>query len=198
MLKKDELKVLKALLEDLSKEYSLLALSRLLKQQYFQTYRTVHQLKTAEEIKIKQVGKSRIVQLDWTKNHLNYLLAEIERTNDFCKKTKFKLLREDTQNIGKNFICLLFGSQAKTPKTSSDIDLLFIIPKEYDSDLFEKEVKAKLLYSNLDISIIPEESLHEMWSYPAKFNLGNELLKKHIILYGAEHFLNLFRKHHVG
>lgn len=198
MLKKDELKVLKALLEDLSKEYSLLALSRLLKQQYFQTYRTVHQLETAGEIKIKPVGKSRIVQLDWTKNHLNYLLAEIERANDFCKKTKFRLLREDVQNIGKNFICLLFGSQVKTPKANSDIDILFIIPKKYDSSLFEKEVKTKLLYSNLDISIIPEESLHEMWSHPAKFNLGNELLKKHIILYGAEHFLNLFRKHYVG
>ncbi len=199
MLTKNELKVLKLLLSDLTRELSIMDAAKLLKQEYVQTYRTVKLLAKSGDVVLKKVGKSKILKLDFTKSHSNYLLAELERTNDICKKnTLAAIVRKNIQEINKNFICILFGSQAVKPKPNSDMDLLFVIPKEYNFNEFEKIVQNKLIAVNADIVIVPENSLHEMWANPQKLNVGNELLKKHIILYGAEHFWNLWRKHHVG
>ncbi len=199
MLTKNELKVLKLLLNDLTRELSIMDAAKLLKQEYVQTYRTVKLLVKSGNLHLKRIGKSQILQLDFSKSHSDYILAEMERVNDLCKKnTLVAIVRKNLLEINKNFICILFGSQAVKPKPNSDIDLLFVIPKEYDFNEFEKLVKNKLVAVNADIVIVPESSLHEMWSNPQKLNVGNELLKKHIILYGAEHFWNLWRKHHVG
>ena len=200
MLKKDELKVLKSLFDDLTTDLTIMDIARILKQKNFQTYMTIKNLAKSGDVIIKNVGKSNVVKLDIAKYNTNYIIAEIERTNNICKKnTSVKLVTEDIKRINKQFVCILFGSQVKKPKLKSDIDLLFLIPKEYDYGSFEKEVRYALIArGKLDINIAFDESLHEMLSNPAKFNVGNELLKKHIVLYGAEHFLNLLRKHYVG
>ena len=44
MLKKDELKVLKLLFDDLTRSLTISDISRILKQKYFQTYRTISSL----------------------------------------------------------------------------------------------------------------------------------------------------------
>ena len=199
MLKKDEIKVLKVLFEDVTKELTIMDIAKRLDQKYVQNYRTVHNLAKSGEVIIKIIGKRKVVKLDFRKSHSNYILAEIERANDLCKKnTAVSVIRKDIQEINKNCICILFGSQTKKTKPKSDIDLLFVIPQEYNYEKFERSINDKLIATNTDRVIIPENSLHEMWANPQKLNLGNELLKKHIILYGAEHFLNLLRKHHVG
>ncbi|MBI4919469.1 nucleotidyltransferase domain-containing protein [archaeon] len=174
-------------------------LSRELKQKYFQTYRTIKNLNKTNDVKIKNVGKSKVVKLDLTRCNQNYVLAESERAEDVCKRISLKIVREDLQKISKNFVCVLFGSQVNKPKENSDIDLLFLIPKEYDYGKFENIARNALMsVGNVDVNIAFEESLHEMLAHPEKFNVGNELLKKHVVLYGAEHFLNLLRKHYVG
>jgi predicted nucleotidyltransferase len=137
--------------------------------------------------------------LDFSTDHSNYLLAEMERVNDLCKKnTLAAIVRKNLLEVNKNFICILFGSQAVKYKPNSDIDLLFVIPQEYDFSEFERIIRNALIATNADLTFVPESSLHEMWSNPQKLNVGNELLKRHIILYGAEHFWHLRRKHHVG
>lgn len=199
MLTKNELKVLKLLLNDLTKELNIMEVAKALNQEYVQTYRSVKLLVKSGDITLKKVGKSKILRPDFSKSHSNYLLAEMERTNDLCKKnTLAAIVRKNLLEVNKNFICVLFGSQTVKPKPNSDIDLLFVIPKEYDFNEFERIVRNALIAVNADITIVPESSLHEMWANPQKLNIGNELLKKHLILYGAEHFWNLWRKHHVG
>ena len=200
MLKKNELKVLKVLFDDLTRDLIIMDLAKVLKQKYFQTYTTVQTLLKSGNIKIKKIGKSNVIQLDFSKYNYNYVVAEIERSNDVCTKSKtIHIVRDDSKNIGKNFVCILFGSQVERPHPDSDIDLLFLIPKEYDYGSFEKTAHNALISAGkTDITIAFDESLHEMLSHPDKFNVGNEVLKKHIVLYGAEHFLNLLRKHYVG
>lgn len=200
MLRKDELKVLKVLLNDLTSDLTIMDLARVLKQKYFQTHTTVKNLVKSNNIKIKKVGKSSVIKLDFSKYNYNYVVAEIERSNDLCNKNKaISVVRDDIKNIGNNFICILFGSQVEKSRQDSDIDLLFIISKEYNYGSFEKIAHNSLISAGkTDINIVFDDSLHEMLSHPEKFNIGNELLKKHIVLYGAEHFLNLLRKHYVG
>ena len=67
-----------------------------------------------------------------------------------------------------------------------------------DYDKFDSMVRSKFYLYKYHLGISPESGLFEMWQHHEKLTVGNEILKKHIILYGAEHYLNLLRKHHVG
>ncbi len=199
MLKKDEMKVLKILCEDFTKDLTITDIAKTLKQKYVQTHRTIYNLNRSKSIHIKSIGKSKVIKLNLNKNHQEYVIAEIERANDLCKKNRLiSIVKKDIQELNKNYICILFGSQTKKSKPKSDIDLLFIIPQEYNLEEFEREAKKRLIARNTDITIIHEDSMHNMWSNPQKLNLGNEILTNHIFLYGAEHFFNLLRKHNVG
>ena len=199
MLKKDEVKVLKVLLDDLTQDLTITDIANILNQKYVQTYHTIYNLEKSHQIILKPIGKSKLVKLNFTKVYTNYIMAELERTEDLCKKnTSISVIRKQIQTLAKNCICIVFGSQTKKPTINSDIDLLFVIPHEYNYGEFEKAIHHQLIAANVDLVIVPESSLHEMWSHPKKLNIGNEILKKHVILYGAEHYLNLLRKHYVG
>ena len=198
MLKKDELKVLMALFDDLSRDITISDISRSLKQKYPQTYRTILALEKKALIKIKKIGKSKVIKLDFEKPHPEYIAAELERTKNACKNATVRVTKSDILRLQKNVICVLFGSYAdKTHKKDSDIDLLFVIPDEFDYGKFDDLLKIKFSYKH-HINITPERGMFEMWQHPEKLTVGNEILKKHIILYGTEHYLNLLRKHHVG
>ena len=198
MLKKDELKVLKLLLSDMTKEVTITDISKALKQNYFQTYRKISELTATENVSIKTIGKSKIVQLDYTKYNPHYIIAEVERMQDARVNKEIYLIQKQIIELHKNFICILFGSQVITPKKESDIDLLFIIPDNANYVLTEKAIKMQLAPYHCDINVIHEKNLLEMWANPKKLNLGNEILKKHIVLYGTEHFMNMLRHHYVG
>jgi len=199
MLKKNEIKVLEILCEDFTRDLTITDIAKKLKQKYVQTHKTIYSLEHTKIITIKSIGKSKIIKIKLDKDVPEYILAERERTNNLCKRNiSLAIIKKDIQEVTKNFICILFGSQTRKPKPQSDIDLLFIIPKEYNLEEFEREVKKKLIARNTDIVILTENSLHIMWSNPQKLNVGNEILKNHIILYGAEHFFNILRKHNVG
>ena len=198
MLKKDEVKVLKILFEDFTKNYTIHEISGQLGQKYAQTHRTVSSLKHSGNIEIERIGNSKVLKLDFTQINLNYLLIESEMLKDRLNNKTLKLIYERILNSYENIICILFGSQTKQPSSKSDFDLLFIIPPPADISYFEKKMKNQLSPYNCDINIVTERGLLEMWSNPKKLNVGNEILKSHVVLYGAEHFLNLLRKYYKG
>ncbi|MEK6920244.1 MAG: hypothetical protein AABX82_00050 [Nanoarchaeota archaeon] len=196
MLKKNELKVIKLLLNDFTRQWTIREIAKALRQNYFQTYMTITGLEKTKEVVTTTLGKSRIVQLDLEKYHAHYIIAEIERAEE-RNFGKLSLVIKQLVNIQEYYICLLFGSQVVQQKNDSDIDLLFVISDTANISVFEKEITRILSPYNCDINIVTEKSLFEMWSSPKKLNVGNEILKKHIILYGAEHFMVLLRKHYV-
>lgn len=198
MLKNNEMKVLKVLLEDFSAEINIHEISKILKQKYPQTYKTVIDLVKSDVLTIKKIGKSKILKLNFDKYNTHYSIAEIERSSELCKNKILGIIRDHIFNLNKNFICILFGSQTKGYKQGSDIDLLFILPEEYDINNFEKISRRNLTMYNCDIQVVNEKSMLEMWSNPLMLNVGNEILKNHIIFYNGEHFFNLLRRHYVG
>ena len=155
MLRKDELKVLKVLFDDLTNDLTIMDLANVLGQKYFQTHTTVKNLVKSGDVKIKKVGKSSVVRLDFSRFNYNYVLVEIERSNDLCKKNKvISIVRDDIKNVSKNFVCILFGSQVEKSRPDSDIDLLFLIPKDYNYGSFEKIAHNALVSSGkVDINI---------------------------------------------
>jgi hypothetical protein len=198
MLKKDELKILKLLFTDLTRNLTIMDISKELGQKYVQTYRTIKNLANNNDVQIDPVGNCKVVNLNLSKYNSNYVVAEIERQKEICKNKNINLIHKQILEINKNFVCILFGSQIKKALSNSDVDLLFVIPNEYSQNLFEKKVKQQLAPYNCDITIINEESLFNMWARPKRLNVGNEILKKHAVLYGSEHFINLLKKHYQG
>ena len=201
MLSKTELKILKLLFDDLTKEYTIREISLNLASPYPQTHRSTRSLLKRELIKRKKQGKSWIINLILEKSKGEYIFTELERKKDIGREySLIKILINDLKKLNySQFICVLFGSYAgKNAKKDSDIDLLFIIPKEYDYGKFEKAIKTTITLNKVDFNLTTDEGLMEMWKNPLKLNVGNELLKKHVVLYGAEQFLELRRKYYVG
>lgn len=201
MLTQTESRILELLFDDLTRRYSMLEISKILKIHYPQAYRNIKSLVDKELVTSVQEGKSVFISVSIAQVKKEYIITELLRRDESFKKyRKLKLIMQDLKRIPKvQFICILFGSYAKgIAKPDSDIDILFIIPKEYDYGMFEKNVKNAMLTANIDVNIAFDESLHEMWSNPKKLNVANELLKGHIVLKGAEAFLEAWRAHNVG
>lgn len=192
---------MKLLFEDLTKDFTIREISLTLKLPYPQTHRTISSLLKKKLIKKRKKGKSWLINLVLSETHDPYLNIETERKKELIDKHKIiKILIEDLERTEYNqFICILFGSYAeKKAKKDSDIDLLFIIPQEYNYEKFEKSVKNVITLRKTDTHLTTEKGLTEMWNNPLKLNVGNEILKKHVILFGAEQFLRLRRKYYVG
>lgn len=198
MLKKDELKVLKVLFNDFTKNHTIRGLSKELNQKYIQTYRTIKSLADSDNIYLEKLGNSKVAKIDFIKFNLNYIIVEFERLKDHVRNKNLEIIHKRIINLHENIICLLFGSQIKKTSIKSDFDLLFVIPEQFNYSSFERKVKNQLAPYNCDINIVTEKGLLDMWSNPKKLNVGNEILKSHIILYGAEHFFNLLIKHYRG
>lgn len=201
MLSLTELKILKLLFEDLTKEYTIREVSLVLNLPYPQAHRTVSSLFKKKLIKKKQKGKNWMVNLVLEEINDPYVDVELKRKEDVVNKYRLiRILTKDLERVKYNqFICILFGSYAGgRAKKDSDIDLLFVIPEEYDYGRFEKSVKGVITLREADINITTEKGLIEMWNTPKKLNVGNEILKTHVVLFGAEQFLRLRRRYYVG
>lgn len=198
MLQKNESRIIQLLVANIGADLTFSDIAAKLGQKYPQTHRSIKNLLRLGLIKEKKIGKSNIAKLDYSKHHPEYAIAEIERLLQINNKDIFAVV-EKVIRVNKQFICILFGSYSTGRYTkASDVDLLFIIPDEYGLDRFTKIVRSYLAANNADINVIDENSLFEMWASPQKLNVGNEILKSHIVLAGAEYFINLVRKHYVG
>ncbi len=94
-----------------------------------------------------------------------------------------------------NFILLLFGSAVNSNKPR-DIDILLIVDSTDKIEFHEKFLHNVSSNYNLPFEerVISFESVYEMLSKRDELNIMNEILNKHIILYGAELFYRLIQK----
>jgi len=120
------------------------------------------------------------------------------KSKEFLKRQKIlSLLREDI--IEKYpygyFVLLLFGSTVASEKPR-DIDLLLIIEKTEDIEPAEKALYNITRNYTLDLHtiVISFESIFEMLGSRDEKNVINEVLNKHLILYGGELFYKLLKK----
>jgi len=200
MLSKTESKILELMFDDLTKEYSILELAKALNLPYPQIHRTVSSLIKKKLLLSSKKGKATIISIS-TEVKKEYINTELARRDKALQKySNLAVVLDDLEKImPTQYICLVFGSYAQKKATkTSDIDLLFVIPEEYDYKNFEKKIKNNLTVPRIDINITTEQGIVEMWQKPGQLNVGNELLKGHIILKGAEAFLYLRRKYYAG
>jgi predicted nucleotidyltransferase len=124
-----------------------------------------------------------------TKNYL--ILSERKETNNFLQKQpKFKILKKEFP-IG-DYSIILFGSRAeKSNRKKSDVDICIInkngknnINFSQFEHLYNIEINPITLKKKEFNSMVKED----------EHNLADEIIKKHIILYGEEYFWNIIWK----
>ena len=183
-------KIIKSLIENKNPQ-SIMALSGSAVIDYKNTYNIVDEL--AGIISKQKIGNTNLIKLNLAPNHEIYNV-ENKRTQEFLSKNpKLKLIHKDIEEMGYPFmIVLIFGSYVKNTKMKgSDIDICIISDnKEKSKELINK---LKLLSLKLEVH---EFTTYEFVSMIEKTqnNLGREIVKNNLVLYGTENYYNLISK----
>ena len=183
-------KIIKNLIENKNLK-SILALSSSVAVDYKNTYNIVNEL--SEIISKEKIGNTNLIKLNLVPSHEIYSV-ENKRTKEFLEKNpKLNIAKKYIEELGYPFlIVLVFGSYAKGTKTeSSDIDICIIS----DSKEKVKELRERLNLLSLRLEI-HEFTTKEFVSMIEKTqsNVGHEIVKNNIILYGIENYYSLISK----
>lgn len=190
MFTKIQIEIMKVFVSKINSKFSIKQIAENINKKYSVVHGSITKLIT-EKYLLRD--EQDLVYLNYRRNHSELSYVESLRTEDFLSKNRdFQLFFQDCTNaIGTDFfISLLFGSSVE--KKGRDIDLLFIFP-EKEIEKRERIIQniARNFTLNLDINVISIESAYEMLSKYEKVNVLNELLNKHIILFGGENFYRI-------
>jgi len=195
MLTKNQYKIMQLAVSSLTKRFSIREIARILKMNNSLAHRTITPL-IHKNIFIKD--EQGYLSLDYNKNHYLLSFSEYLRRNLFLKKHKsISLLTDDVVEKFpfSYFSLLIFGSTVISSKPT-DLDLMLIVEKTEDIELAEKYLYNLTRRYTLKVHslVLSFESVFEMLGSREENNVVNEVLNKHIILYGAELFYKLLRK----
>jgi len=190
MFTKIQVEIMKVFVSKITSKFSIKQISEILNKKYAVIHGSITTL-----IKEKYLlrDEQELVSLNYRQNFSELAYVESLRANAFLLKNKdFQLFYKDlSKSIGTDFfISLMFGSSVE--KNGRDIDILFIFP-ENEVEKREKIIRniASNFTLNLDINIVSIESAYEMLSKYEKTNVLNELLNKHVVLFGGENFYRI-------
>lgn len=184
-------KILKYLIENKEKPTTIRQISKNLNADYKNTFQAIASLK--ELISKTKLGNSNLIQIKLKPNQ-ELFATENKRTSQFLKENKqLELIKQDISSINYPFFTvLIFGSYVKKTHTKkSDIDLCIIS----DNKNKTKELisKLELLPIKLEIHVFTTEEFEQMLKTKEE-NIGGEIVKKNIVLYGVENYYNLISK----
>ncbi len=194
-LNKSTTKVLKFFVSYITESFTLREIARKLGMHVSQAHRSIKPL-----IDNKLIGydKHKNLSLNYKMHHGNLIFAEYLRRDDFLGRYKEIRLFSDqiiTKIRQDSFILLVFGSAVESTKPR-DIDILMVLDSN-DKIAFHEKFLHNISsgYSlPFEASVLSFESVYEMLSKRDEKNVFNELLNKHIILYGAELFYRLVKR----
>jgi len=185
-------KILKFLIEN-KEPHSIKGIATKLNTDYKNTFQAIKDLEKLNLISKTKIGNINLIKIKLFPNK-EIISLEYKRTKEFLSKNlKIKLVKKYIDELNYPFlISLVFGSYAKATKIkSSDIDICIILDNKEKS----KELHNKLNLLSLKLEI-QEFTTKEFISMIEKKenNLGNEIVKNNILLYGIENYYNLIEK----
>ncbi len=194
-INKSTAKVLQLFTGRITESFTLREVARRLKMHVSLTHRAIHPLIDA---KIIEQDKHKNLSLNYKIHHETLAFAEyLTRDNLLDRFKDIKLFADEVIKKIKedSFVLLVFGSTVDSSKPR-DIDILLIVDSTNKIEFHEKFLHN--IASNYDLSfeerVIGFESVYEMFSKRDEKNVMNEILNKHIILYGAELFYRLIER----
>ena len=185
--------IIKFLIGHKNEELNILNISKAMKMDYKNTYSIIKRLEKMSLVKIETFGQSsRVKLIDLV--HPIIFEAEFERRKEILRDKNFVVMLNSFKRAIKSnlYILLLFGSYAKKTQTkSSDIDLMFICPNNFQ-EFFEKDVNrvSRSMPLPLHPLVFSESQFIEMIN-AKESNVGQEALKNNVILYGIEPYYKM-------
>ncbi|HLD43068.1 MAG TPA: hypothetical protein VJB08_03735 [Candidatus Nanoarchaeia archaeon] len=194
-INKSTVKVLQLFTGRITESFTLREVARRLKMHVSLTHRAIHPLIDA---KLIEQDKHKNLSLNYKIHHETLVFAEYLRRDILLSKFKdIKLFVEEvlTKIKQDSFVLLMFGSAVDSNKPR-DVDILLIVDSTDKVEFHEKFLHN--IASNYGLPfeerVIGFESVYEMLSKRDEKNVMNEILNKHIILYGAELFYRLIQR----
>jgi len=171
---------------------SIMKLSKEIGIDYKNTYNLVKNL-YPEIISKEKIGNTNLVKLNLIPNQKIYSV-ENKRAKEFLfRNPRLRLVKKDIEEINYPFmIVLVFGSYVKNIQTkSSDIDICII--SDNKGKIKELIQVLNLLSLKLEIQGFTTNEFISMIE-KTQNNLGHEIIKSNILLYGIENYYNLISK----
>ena len=188
-------KVLQLFVGHITESFTLREVARRLKMHVSLVHRAIQPL---IESKIIVQDKHMNLLLNYKDHHETLAFVEYIRRDVFLEKhTDIRLFRDEILNkIGEeNFVLLVFGSAVESSRPR-DIDVMLIVDSTDKIEFHERFLDN--ITSGYDLPfegrVIGFESVYEMLSRRDEKNVINEILDKHVILYGAELFYRLIAR----
>ena len=188
----NNLKVLKLFVDNKDKTFSINKVAEALKMNYRIAHEEVTKLESEKLLKTIKHGNAKICEFNYK---FSSKIVEIEqvRVQELFKNKNIKLIHKRISEVKSPFYSLvIFGSCANNKnKKGSDIDLCLIT----DNQQINKEVNSILSITQLNIHLqefTSEQFIHMLRNKEP--NVGNEIAKNNIILYGIEAFYEMVNR----
>ncbi|MDK2907936.1 MAG: hypothetical protein PWQ87_394 [Candidatus Woesearchaeota archaeon] len=189
--KNEKIEILRLLIKNADKDYSIRQLAILRKINYKSAYEAVMKLYEEGVINIKKEGNNSRISFNFSFNE-SVFIAEKEIREAFLKNKDFSVLYKRIDEIDNPFfICLVFGSYAKgITHKGSDLDICTITN--------EREV-IKEINNIFDITPFEIHSLEfsskefNKMLKSKDYNIGKEIVKNKVILKNIEAFYELIK-----
>ena len=194
MLTKTQTRIMQLFVSQITRRFTLRGVGKELNMHQALTYRAS---KGLIEKKLIVPDDDNYV-LDYKDNHQELAYFEHLRSKAFLNKNKTLLLL--TEDLIEKFpfgyfVLSIFGSTVISKKPR-DTDLMVIIEKTGDIESAEKAIYniTRNYTLNIHTIVISFESVFEMLGSRDENNVMNQVLNKHLILYGGELFYKLLKK----
>lgn len=196
MLTKTQFKIMQLFVSQITERFSLRGVGKELGMHQALAYRACKGLIQNKLI----MSDNGDYMLNYKENHQELAYFEHLRSKEFLGRPKNKTLAMFTEEMIEDFpygyfVLLIFGSAVISQKPR-DIDLLVIVEKTEEIESAEKALYGitRNYTLNFHTVVISFESAFEMLGSRDEKNVMNEVLNKHLMLYGGELFYKLIKK----
>lgn len=182
----EKLNILKLLIENREKEFSIRQIAKLRSINYKSAYQNIAALRKEGVVRVKERGNISLCSFSGSFNDSVFLVEHGRRSEVLEKNRDLKALHGRLSAINGQFILLLFGSHAKETATKqSDIDLLLITdqPGEIQNELDLLPLKIHLTHvSYKDFAAMLKSR---------EPTVVSEAVRRNIILFGTEDYYRM-------
>ncbi|MFH1209250.1 MAG: nucleotidyltransferase domain-containing protein [archaeon] len=196
-LEKTDIEILKYLVIDINKQFSINELSNILKRPYVKVHSSIQRLLSKNIININVLGKSHYCRLDYKNNLDIACFVEAQIARDFLIKNKNIHIFLNNLKEKLNFpdhSLIIFGSFARNTQTkNSDLDLAVITSKD-NLEKAESIIRSFTKTTNINIHALEFAYIDFIEMLKSKeLNVAKEMTRNHVIIYGFEQFYECIR-----
>lgn len=182
-------KILRFFIENNTDSFSIRSISKKLKINYRIVFEEIEKLKEQGLIEIKKLGNCNLCKFAFKYNEKIFETENLRKEELLENKDLWVIYNRFKDINSPFFILVVFGSYAKGTQTKhSDIDMCIIT--DNDKILKKAEQIMRLLPFDIHLLDFTSEQFTEMLK-TTELNVGKEIIKNNILLYGAENFYEM-------